>query len=99
MSAEPFHHGAREAIAICVLAARGEARILRGIRVMSEDIGDGIDQHLSGKPDAGITAGDGARCCEIAARAVAGDSEAIGIAAELLDAVSDVADRGKRVLE
>jgi hypothetical protein len=66
---------------------------------MSEGIGDGIDQHLCGEFDAGITAGDGARCREIAARAVAGYSKPVRIAAELCEAACDIAHGGKGVLE
>ena len=49
--------------------------------------------------DAGVAAGDRGGGCEIAARAVAGDADARGIAAEFGDARDDVLHGGEGILE
>ena len=93
MAGEPLHHRARQEIAFGVFRARGKARVLVRVRVVSGDIGDGIDQQLRGEPDAGVAAGDRDRRRQIAAGAVAGDADARAVAAEFGDARDDVAQR------
>ncbi|MHC2842327.1 hypothetical protein ACVINU_005261 [Bradyrhizobium diazoefficiens] len=66
---------------------------------MACDVGHGINQQLRGELDAGIAAGDRGGGCEIAAGAVAGNAEALCVAAKFRDAVEDVARRGKGILE
>ena len=76
VAAKPLHRVAREEIAFGVLRARRKAGVLGLVGEIARRLGDGIDQQLSRKRDAGIAAGDRGGGCEIAAGAVAGDSDA-----------------------
>ena len=83
VTGEPFHDRARQEVAFRVFRARGEARILLCVRVVSNDIGRGIDQQLRGQPDACVATGDRHSRRQIAAGAVAGHGHARTISAEL----------------
>ena len=72
VTGEPFHDRARQEVAFRVFRARGEARILLCVRIVSNDIGRGIDQQLRGQLDACVATGDRHGRRQIAAGAVPG---------------------------
>src|SRR5260221_12380980 len=91
MAAKPFHHAAREEKTLGVFGARGKARVLLGVSVVSSDIGHGIGQQLPGEMDAGVAAGDRHSCCQIAAGAVPGHADTRAVAAGLANALVNTA--------
>src|SRR5437764_14740097 len=73
MAAKPRHHRARQEITFGILGARGIARVLVDVGVISESVCDRINQQLTGEPDTGIAAGDRRASRQIAAGTVPGD--------------------------
>src|SRR5258708_10504172 len=99
MAAKPFHHAAREEKTLGVFGARGKARVLLGVSVVSSDIGHGIGQQFPGEMDAGVAAGDRHSCCQIAAAAVPGPADTPAAPAELGNASGNIAKRGESLLQ
>ena len=99
MSGEPLHRRARQEVTFGIFRARWKTRVFFWVIKASSDIGHGIDQQLRGEIDTRVAAGDRGGRRQIAAGAVAGDTETRGISAEPGDACDHVAHGRKAVLE